>query len=97
MLAPEWGRPPRYLLLAEEGEVRERAARVEARLRESFHYDYCRRLGQLAPLEGVRITGAQRGYLRACERMGQRSGDVKHAWLRGEFGWRARLEESHAG
>ncbi len=92
MLAPEWGSPPRYLLLVESERAADVARFVEAGLRASVHYDYCRRLGQLGPLGGVRLANANRRYLRGCERLGQRVGDVKPAYLRREFGWRERMK-----
>jgi hypothetical protein len=91
MLAPEWGDPPRYLLFVEAGADPEMAAEVERRLRASVHYDYCRRLGQLAPVEAVAVPGAAERYLRACATLGQPVGGVKAASLRSEFGWRERL------
>jgi hypothetical protein len=97
MLAPQWGRPPRYALFLESGSTREAAAYVEERLLEAFHYGYCRRLGQLGPVEAVPVPDANDRYLDACRRMGQRHGNVKPAWLRKELGWRERLEGKHAG
>jgi hypothetical protein len=97
MLAPEWSQPPRYVLFAEPGAPADVAAEVERRLRASFHYDYCRRLGQLGPVEGVPVAQAGERYLRGCAALGQRVGAVKPAYLRREFGWRERLEAGHAG
>jgi hypothetical protein len=34
----------------DDSQLQEMAAQVEADLRQNFHYDYCRRLGQLLPL-----------------------------------------------
>lgn len=96
MLAPEWGSPPRYVLFA-EGDVATAAALVETRLRASVHYDHCRRLGQLAPVVGVRVREGDARYLRGCERLGQRPGNVKPAVLRREFEWRRLMETRHAG
>jgi hypothetical protein len=88
MLAPEWSRPPRYLLFAESEIAPELAEQVERRLRASVHYDYCRRLGQLGALEGVSVVDGAGRYLRGCIALGQRAGNVKPAYLRREFGWR---------
>lgn len=54
------------------------AERLDAALRESFHYDYARRLGQLGPVEVVDAgpVAADR-YLATCVARGQRLGDVK--------------------
>jgi len=94
LLAPEWNRPPRYVLFV-ESEPNPIARFVEERLRASVHYDYCRKLGQLAPVEGVRVVQGSERYLRGCEALGQKPGNVKPAYLRKEFGWRARLEPSN--
>jgi hypothetical protein len=95
MLAPEWGRPPRYEFFVESGIAAPAATYVEKRLRQSVHYDYCRRLGQLDPVEGVSVTAGCERYVRGCERLGQRVGNVKPAYLRREFGWRDRLAGTH--
>jgi hypothetical protein len=87
MLAPEWGQPPRYLLFAEM-DVEAFAVEVERRLRKGVHYDYCRRLGQLGPIEGVRVFRAGERYVRACEALGQKPGNIKTVSLRREFRWR---------
>jgi hypothetical protein len=97
MLAPEWSRPPRYLLFAETPDAPAIADEVETALRASVHYDYCRRLEQLGPLQGVAVRHATEGYLRGCEALGQRASTVKPACLRRELGWRERLEATDAG
>jgi hypothetical protein len=91
MVAPDWSRPPRYLLLAESAAVANLAAEVERQLRTAVHYDYCRRLGQLGPLEGVCVDHAADRYLEGCLALGQRAGSVKPAYLRRELGWRERM------
>lgn len=50
---------------------------VEAELAESEHYDYCRRLGQLQPLEAVRVRRGMELYCDAMSRSGRRFGSVK--------------------
>lgn len=92
MLAPEQSRPPRYVLLTESDIAPTLAEEVEKRLRASAPYDYCRRLGQLGPVVGVRVVNASEHYLGACVAMGQRAGNAKPAYLRTEFGWREWLE-----
>lgn len=101
MLAPEWGQPPHYTLLTEahdaddgahnEAHDQALARFVEQRLRTSVHYDYCRRLGQLAAVRVVPVHQAQNKYLDACLAQGQRAGDVKPPCLRKDLGWRQRL------
>src|SRR5262249_47552237 len=109
MLAPEWSKPPHYLLFVESDFAATAADFVEERLRASVHYDYCRRLGQLAPVEGIKVVQAADRYMHGCVALGQRLGNVKSAYLRREFGWRqlltgiaasepsASMETAHAG
>ena len=92
MLAPQWDRPPRYNLFVETNQPEEVAAKVEEHLRKSFHYNYCRNLGQLGPVRGIRVDEGDRRYLAGCEDLGQKVGDVKPAHLRPEFGWLEKLE-----
>lgn len=91
MLAPEWGEPPKYLLFTESGNAEEEARVIEKKLMSSTHYNYCRRLGQLDPVEAVEVTDGADKYLRSCVTMGQRYGDVKPTGLRVDFGWRDRM------
>jgi hypothetical protein len=61
-------------------------------LRENIHYDYCRRLGQLAPLHVFRITrNASTTYLANSD---QRLGDTKLTSLDPRRGWGERFEGS---
>ena len=96
MLAPEWDKPPRYNLFIESENTEAAAAKVESYLRESVHYDYCRKLGQLGPVQGIRVTDGDRLYLKGCEELGQKVGDVKPAYLRRELDWLEKLEGCHA-
>lgn len=51
---------------------------VDEALRENFHYDYCRKLGQLKPLKIFKLTGnPEEEYLKGCVTKGQRLGDIK--------------------
>jgi hypothetical protein len=63
------------------------ASGIDSRLRDSFHYDYARRLGQLAALRVFRAEAAGDAYLNAAVRSGQRVGDVKSLALDGRTGW----------
>ena len=90
-LAPEWGTPPRYLVFVEGGDTGAIARWVDRRIRRSYHYDYCRTLGQLGPIEGVPVENVTRRYLRGCESLGQRAGTAKSLGLRREEGWRERM------
>lgn len=68
------------------------AAGIEARLREDYHYDYCRRLGQLGPLRVFRTCPrAGDTYLEACRSLGQRPGDAKPVALHPAADWSTRL------
>ena len=92
MLAPNNREPPGYTLFLEtvapDSVLRELARLVEARLRDNYHYDYCRKLSQLAPLRLFRVTGdAQDTYLDRCVASGQRAGDVKPTALHAATDW----------
>jgi hypothetical protein len=64
------------------------AEELDRRLRGNFHYDYCRRLGQLRPLRIFRVSGdAQAQYIAACVKNGQRAGDVKPLTLSARGGF----------
>jgi hypothetical protein len=91
MLAPEESKPLRYVLFVEAPVDDALADFVDRRLRAAFHYDYCRKLGQLGPIEVVRVCNTADRYLQGCIALGQRAGNVKPAYLRREFGWRERL------
>ena len=96
LLAPVTGEDSlAYVLFVETGSPDvERLVRLgkelEAQLRRSYHYDYCRRLGQLGPCRVFRIdAGANAGnlYLTGRARLGQRLGDVKPAAVDAFDGW----------
>ncbi len=70
---------------------------MENHLRESVHYDYCRKLGQLGPVQGIPVENADRNYLRGCEELGQKVGDVKPSYLRRELDWLEKLGGVYAG
>lgn len=55
---------------------------VEEALRENFHYDYCRKLGQLKELRIFKLTGnPEQEYIAACVFRGMRLGDIKPVLL----------------
>lgn len=69
---------------------------VDEALRSNFHYDYCRKLGQLKPLKIFRLYGEpEQEYINACVCNGQRLGDIKptllyshkglHRYFKGEY------------
>lgn len=92
MIAPEWGTPPRYVLFIEDRELPHNlldhlAQSIESGLVEGHHYSYCRRLGQLGPLCGVRVQDGARQYLERCMALGQRLGSIKPTALHCQTGW----------
>lgn len=64
------------------------AADLDHALCENFHYDYCRKLGQLSTAQ-VYLTApnAADAYLRACQARGQKLGNVKPMLLQKTTGW----------
>ena len=64
------------------------ASDLDRKLRRNFHYDYCRKLGQLASVDIYWIAhGALEAYLDACRALGQRMGDIKPSPLQKTTGW----------
>jgi hypothetical protein len=81
-----------YLELAPNQQTRDDlsglAHDLDQKLCQNFHYDYCRRLGQLAGAEIRWIDqGAVQAYLHACQAQGQRLGDIKPSTLQRTTGW----------
>lgn len=69
---------------------------VESRLRENFHYDYCRELGQLWELKLFLISeNAMETYMQVCISRGQRVGNVKPAALHKMTGWARQFQGSY--
>jgi hypothetical protein len=93
MLAPEWEVPPAYRLFLEtdapDERLTEAAQAIERALREGHHYRYARELGQLGPVQALRVTEAARRYEARCIALGQRAGDIKPADLHRQPGWTA--------
>jgi hypothetical protein len=96
MLAPDDGQEGfHYTLYLElpsgqrsKGSLTNLASDLDQKLRRNFHYDYCRKLGQLADLEIFwSDQGAREAYLLACQARGQRMGDVKPSPLQKTTGW----------
>ena len=64
------------------------AADLDLHLRQNFHYDYCRKLGQLAhPAVLVVGRGSTEAYLKARLSTGQRLGNIKPSCLEKTTGW----------
>ena len=81
LLAPEPGGYVLFTDVALDGEA------IDDGLRENFHYDHCRRLGQLRPVRVVVVQDGERQYVDNCLRFGQRLGDVKPLCLSPRQGW----------
>lgn len=57
-------------------------------LRESYHYNYCRQLGQLKCAEVCQVTGdPSKKYLERLTAEGMRLGDIKPAYLSKKSNW----------
>jgi hypothetical protein len=68
------------------------AGHIDRGLRENFHYDYARRLGQLGPVGIFRARAAGDSYVAAAVTAGRRLGDVKPLALDRGNGWSERFE-----
>ena len=60
---------------------------IDAALRENFHYDCCRNLGQLKKTEVVVVRDGARQYIDNCVKFGMRLGDIKPTCLSNRGGW----------
>ncbi|MDO8803863.1 MAG: GH3 auxin-responsive promoter family protein [Elusimicrobiota bacterium] len=104
LVAPEReGEETFYCLFAELDPAGEAAAlradlagRFEKGLSENFHYDYCRRLGQLGPARVFAITkglaGAAETYLACSAAAGRKLGGIKPPALENTMGWSSRFK-----
>ena len=89
MLAPEEGDRFRYVLYLEsDAHLPELEEALDSALRANFHYNYCRKLGQLAVVEIVYVRNGVETYLKACQARGQKLGNVKQSVLQKTTGWR---------
>lgn len=83
LLAPEG---KRYCLYTAAGHITSKD--LDDALRESYHYNYCRQLGQLEEAEVVTVTGTPREkYVERLVGEGMRAGDIKPAYLSSRRGW----------
>ncbi len=67
------------------------ASELDAMLRENYHYDYCRRLGQLEQVGVFLIDSAaspHQAYTDEMMRRGMKMGDIKPTVLDRQTGWR---------
>jgi GH3 auxin-responsive promoter len=81
MLACDTAAPPRYVLYIDadiDDDLLLRAAdAIDTGLRENFHYDYARRLGQLECVRAIRVVDGAKTFFDRAVRDGQRLGDIK--------------------
>jgi hypothetical protein len=100
MMAPQWPDDalPFYTLfiqfdagiVIDEGKLQGLAREMDEAMQASYHYEYARRLGQLA---GCRLfviapeCDAFHTYLTVCTNLGQRLGDIKPTALHAYQGW----------
>ena len=82
LLVPEGNK---YVLYTETDVEKEK---IENGLCENFHYDYCRKLGQLQHAQIIKIKNGERQYIENCLRFGIRLGDIKPAYLSNREGWK---------
>lgn len=91
MLACDPAPPASYVLYIDTPEPDETlylaAAKIDATLRDNFHYDYCRELRQLGPVRVLRAENAAASYMALAASHGQRSGGVKLLALDRRDGW----------
>lgn len=86
MLAPEGDRYVLYIAAAHRGAVD--GGMIDEALCANFHYDYCRRLGQLKAVRVFQLTGDPgREFLEESVQRGQRLGNIKPAVLNLQGGW----------
>lgn len=89
MLAPDDTEGFRYILYLESEQFVEKLNEdLDIALRANFHYDYCRKLGQLQTLEVIYVADGAQAYLKACQRRGQKLGNIKPGVLQKTTGWR---------
>ena len=60
---------------------------IEQGLRENYHYDYCRNIGQLKEVKVVKIADAEKQYIENCLSCGIRLGDIKPQYLSSRKNW----------
>lgn len=97
MLAPEDDNGFRYVLYIEgRGCGSGLAGELDDALRANFHYDYCRKLGQLEAAQVVPVIRGAETYLHACQARGQKLGDVKPGILQITTGWGERFSRGFA-
>jgi hypothetical protein len=89
----------RYVLLLEaqaQFNAQQIGSELDSLLSANFHYDYCRRLEQLGPVEVIAVTDGVPTYLSACQSRGMKMGDIKPVALQTDLGWVSIFETAPA-
>ena len=95
MLAPDNEDGFRYILFLENDVYVDGLDKdLDSALRTNFHYDYCRKLGQIEMAEVVYMVNGSESYLKACQTRGQKLGNIKQSVLQKSTGWREWFVES---
>ncbi|MCU0662116.1 MAG: GH3 auxin-responsive promoter family protein [Myxococcota bacterium] len=85
VLSPTEHPIPHYRLFvdtdAEESVIARAVAILERELRNSHHYDYCRKLAQLGPLQAARVQNGCATFSRTAIDQGRRAGSLKPSLL----------------
>jgi hypothetical protein len=76
-----------YIEADEKSECESLSVEFDALLRESFHYDYCRRLGQLAQARVRVVQDGAATYVATCQARGMKLGNIKPALLDRGLEW----------
>lgn len=88
MLAPADTSLFHYALYVEASQLPNNlSAELDSSLRENFHYDYCRKLGQLDEAQIILVKHGSEAYIHACQMRGQKLGDIKPFVLQKSIGW----------
>jgi len=88
LLAPEGNR---YCLYTSSHKISDDM--LDNALRESYHYNYCRQLGQLEKAEITVVCGNPAdAYIKRLSDEGMRIGDIKPAFLSTKSGWKSYFE-----
>jgi hypothetical protein len=80
-----------YLEIAPERSIDDLQRDLEQALCQNFHYAYCRKLGQLSAARLSLVTHGAETYLQACQRRGQKLGNIKPMTLDKNTGWARRF------
>ncbi len=95
MLAPNDGANFHYSLYIECDRVPAALAKdLDDALCENFHYDYCRKLGQIGPVQAAQVSNGAQTYLYTCQQRGQKLGNIKPSVLQKSAGWQEAFARS---